>query len=313
MNSHDQAARFAVKLDPHGFLRWLLPGLDSDLVFTGWLDTQTIPFPGDPDLRCDTVAELGHRSGLGPPWALVVELQSRPDSDIQDRLLEYLARLRRELRHGPHQKDKYLLGAALVNLTGAAQTELLEMVLPGTTGLEMRWRIRVATMEKEDAVETVARIRDGQIAGCLLAWAPLMRGGDRPDTIRARKEAADQEPDRQRRGNYRGVAWIFAGLAGCLNPWREALEDWDVEESALFLEWHGKGLEEGKEIGKEIGRAETLHNNLLRTLQVRFPGTIPPELIGVIRKQEEVAKLSDWFEIALKAASLDEFRAAVGV
>lgn len=63
MAEFDQAARFAVKIDPAGFLHWLLPGLDPDLLFTRWLETQTIPFPGQPDRRCDTVAELTHQSG----------------------------------------------------------------------------------------------------------------------------------------------------------------------------------------------------------------------------------------------------------
>jgi len=83
MNVYDQAARFAAKLDPGGFLRWLLAGFDPDLTFTRWLETQTIPFPGEPDRRCDTVAELVPASGLAPPWAAVIEFQTRPDTDIR--------------------------------------------------------------------------------------------------------------------------------------------------------------------------------------------------------------------------------------
>ena len=58
VNVFDQAARFSVQSDPLGFLRWLIPGLDQALRFHGWLDTRTLPFPGDPDRTCDTVAEL---------------------------------------------------------------------------------------------------------------------------------------------------------------------------------------------------------------------------------------------------------------
>ncbi len=82
MADFDKAARFAAKLDPANFLRWLLPGLDADLLFTRWLETQTIPFPGQPDRRCDTVAELTHASGLAPSWMLVLEFQTEPDADI---------------------------------------------------------------------------------------------------------------------------------------------------------------------------------------------------------------------------------------
>ncbi len=48
MSFYDQAARFAAKIDPDGFLHWLLSGLAPGWRFAGWLDTQTIPFPGDP-------------------------------------------------------------------------------------------------------------------------------------------------------------------------------------------------------------------------------------------------------------------------
>ena len=82
MGVYDQAARYASNLDPPGFLPWLLGGLDPDLVFRRWLDTQTIPFPGDPDRRCDTVAELVSASGTQPPWAVVNELQTQPDPDL---------------------------------------------------------------------------------------------------------------------------------------------------------------------------------------------------------------------------------------
>lgn len=116
MGAYDQAARYAVKLEPKDLFAWLLPG--ADLAFARWLDTQTIPWPGEPDRRCDTVAELVPAGGLGPPWVVVLELQTRPGPDLPERLLEYLARLRREHRHGPHGQDKYPMGAAVMNLTG---------------------------------------------------------------------------------------------------------------------------------------------------------------------------------------------------
>ena len=55
---YDQAARYCARLDPIGFLRWLLPRLDPALLFHCWLDTRTVPFPGAPDRTCDTVADL---------------------------------------------------------------------------------------------------------------------------------------------------------------------------------------------------------------------------------------------------------------
>src|SRR5947199_8614987 len=103
----DQTARFALKLAPAEALRWLLPRLDADLTFRRWLDTETIAFPGEPQRRCDTVAELVSRSGQSSPWAVVLEVEARPRSTILARLLKYLARLLRKLRHGPYLRDRY--------------------------------------------------------------------------------------------------------------------------------------------------------------------------------------------------------------
>jgi len=54
-------------------------------------------------------------------WALVLEFQAEPESDMLDRLLEYLARVRRELRHGPERRRKYAVIGGLLNLTGPRQ------------------------------------------------------------------------------------------------------------------------------------------------------------------------------------------------
>jgi hypothetical protein len=58
MNHFDQASRFAVKLDAILFLRWLLDDVSGRYRFFRWLDARRLPFPGDPEGFCDTVAEL---------------------------------------------------------------------------------------------------------------------------------------------------------------------------------------------------------------------------------------------------------------
>src|SRR5262249_10272515 len=97
-NPFDQGARYTAKLDPPGFLRWLLPGLASPLVFHDWLDPRSIPFPGDPDRICDPVAAIRNWRDPAIWWATPIEFQTRPDPQLFGRLLEYLARLWMELR-----------------------------------------------------------------------------------------------------------------------------------------------------------------------------------------------------------------------
>src|SRR4051812_19220876 len=103
----DQTARFALQIDPAASVRWLLPGLDEDLGFARWLDTRMIAFPGEPKRRCDTVAEMVSRAGTQAPWALILEVEGRPRAVMTARLLEYVGRTLRKLRHGPAKRDPY--------------------------------------------------------------------------------------------------------------------------------------------------------------------------------------------------------------
>jgi hypothetical protein len=146
-NVFDQGSRYGVQPDPIGYFRWLIPGLDPALGFHGWLDTRTVPLPGERDRTCDTVAHLAADVQSGPQFAVVNEFETDPKSEILDRALEYLVRVRRVLRHGPQRREKFQVIATLVNLMGAPQPDTLEMGLPG------------------------------QDVPALLSWISLMQGG----------------------------------------------------------------------------------------------------------------------------------------
>ena len=173
MNVFDQAARYCVRADPLGFLRWLIRGLDPALKFHGWLDTRTVPFPGEPDRTCDTVADLAANAEAILRWALVTEFQTEPGTDMLDRLLEYVIRIRRALRFGPSRRAKFQVVAALVNLTGPAQPDTLEMALPGLAFPGLHFSAAVRTLRDEDAAVTldqIARGGPGRHRACLLGW-----------------------------------------------------------------------------------------------------------------------------------------------
>jgi hypothetical protein len=311
MNEYDPAARYGAKLDPPGFLSWLLAGLDPDLRFERWLDTQTIPFPGEPDRRCDTVAELVSASGTQPPWALVSEFQSRPDPDIGYRLLEYLGRLGRELRHGPYQRDRYLLTAILINLTEASEAAILVMAYPGPDGPELKFRPRIRNLARESAADTLAGIADNRIAPCVLIWVPLMDGGAKEDNLKEWKRLALAETDRKRRSEYGGLALLFSELAGRDKEWKKLLENWDMEESQVVAEWVAKGEKRGEERGLKKGLEQglrLLQDKLLRLLETRFGGSVPPDVTSAVRVQSDMDRLSKWFDAALVAPTLEQFR-----
>ncbi len=132
-------------------------------------------------------------------WALVVEFQSKPDPEMNGRLLEYVARLRLGLRHGRGRRGRYQVAAALVNLTGKAQPDHLTMELPGSETPGLEFRVALKALREEDAPATLAGIAEGRVAACLLPWISLMKGAGDPTIIETWKEVASRKvPERRR-------------------------------------------------------------------------------------------------------------------
>jgi hypothetical protein len=299
MGVYDQACRYCAKMDPRGFFQWLLPQNDR-LVFSQWLDTRTIPFPGEPDRICDTVGGFASQDSELLLAGLVVEFQTEPEGDVLERLLEYAVRVRRELRHVADGRSyKLQVSAALVNLTGGAQPDTWTMQPAGFAGAGHTFRVVLRIMSTEDAATTLEEIRNGSIGRCILPWIPLMKGGDTVEIVRQWKELADGEPDVRRRADYGGLALVFAELAGCHALWKEALEDWNMRESQQVMEWQREARQEG--------RLEML----LQLLQVQFGSTLPESLVAEIRSMEDEQTVSRWLEAALRSPTLDDFRTRV--
>jgi len=298
----DQTARYALKIAPAEALAWLLPGLDADLGFTRWLDTETIAFPGEPGRRCDTVAELVSRGGRSAPWALVLEAEARPSPTILDRVLEYEARLLRRLRHGPRRRDRYLVAAVVIFLRGHKKELRLQMDLPGTS-LGLGLRVGAMSLAREQAAATLERIGRGELGRSILPWVPLMAGGDEAAVVAEWVRLAAGEADAQRRADYPGLALVFADSVGRLPVWKQALEGFDMWESQVIREW--------KTAGRVEGRVEQLRNNLRQVLRSRFQSELPADLAQRIEQLTDLDVLMRWFDAALAMPTLDAFRNAV--
>lgn len=121
-NFYDQASRYLAKLDPPGVLCWLLGLLRDALLFRRWLDTRLIPFPGEPDRFCDTVASVEDLARHQLPWAIVVEFQIEPDPLMFGRMLAYEGQVWLEVKPSDERGDRFWLGAVVVNLTGHGRT-----------------------------------------------------------------------------------------------------------------------------------------------------------------------------------------------
>jgi hypothetical protein len=293
-------------------IRWLCEGLEEDLQFARWLDTQTAPFPGEPDRRCDTVAEFVSRSGTQPPWACVVEPQAQQQADFVVRLFRYLLALYEELRHGPHDQDRYLMVGAIVNLSEGTLQKALNWVPPGHTGgVGLTGKVWARDVCLADAAGVLAEVATGQVARCVLPWIPLMQGGERADIIEEWKRLAELETNPATRNNYKGLALVFADQRKRREIWQQALEGWNVYESTIVNEWREEGRQEGREEGRQEG-LHALQQSLLGELRTRFPEeTLPPEVQTTLEQQTSFEELARWMVFAATTPSLEEFRRSI--
>jgi hypothetical protein len=92
-NPYDQACRFLLRQFDRPLLSWLLGLPLVELAFVDWLDTRALPWPGQSDRTCYTVAFLRDRVTGGLPWAVPVEFQIDPAPLMFGRGLEYLGSL----------------------------------------------------------------------------------------------------------------------------------------------------------------------------------------------------------------------------
>jgi hypothetical protein len=302
-NPFDQGARYAAKLDPPGFLAWLLPGTEATLTFQGRLDTRSIPFPGDPDRICDTVAALSESTNHAAWWAMPIEFQTRPDAQLFGRMLEYLGRLWLELPPQGRKADRFQVAAAVVNLTGIGNSSR-DMVL-ADTGARTCLNVVECNLRDEGAADTLAGMAAGRIARCVLPFLPLMRSGADAVIIRQWTEIAQGDPDARRRADYAGLALVFADLTDCRHIWQRLLEGWNVEQSMQVLEWQ----EQAEKRGLARGRAEAL----LRILRKRLPSRVPADVEEAIRATSDLNQLDHWIDAAAGASTLTEFRRLAGL
>lgn len=298
VNRFDQASRYLAKRDPVGFLSWQLHEAAAVLHFQGWLDTRTLPFPGEPDRTCDTVAWLGDETP-GVHWAVPVEFCLEPDGAMFGRLLVYLGQLWLEHRPSDGRGSRFHVAAVVVNLTGLGHTSR-ELVLRQTGGRTCL-QVVECNLARLDAHDTLAEIEAGKLRRCVLPWIPLMQGGNEAAIIERWLVLAGAELNAHLRADYGGLAVVLADAAGRRPIWKEALKEWNMRESQAVLEWMNEA-----EIKRQVA-------DLLRLLELRLPPGVPPELVDIIRQTTDRDQLSRWFDAAATAPSLDAFRRAAGL
>ncbi len=247
MNSFDQAARYAARnLDAAGFLAWLFRSAMVAWRWAGWVDTQNVAFPGEPDRRCDTVAHFERRRGDAAPVAAVVEFMTTPRGEVYPRLAEYALRVHREVPYHTRPLVAYRVVTALIYLTGPVPDAEWSMAPDEFGELGLWTKSRVLTFAETDARVLFAEIERGEISRALLAWGPLLKGAEEPEVAAEWKRLVLREPNEQKRREYGGLAKVFAGLTKRLQAWSPILEGLNVEESEVVMEWLEQGRNQGR-------------------------------------------------------------------
>jgi hypothetical protein len=300
-NPFDQACRYLLRPFVGPLLSWLLRLAPGRLDFVEWLDTRGLPWPGQPDRTCDTVAHLRDTVAGGVSWAVPVEFQSDPDPAMFGRGMVYLGNLWLDYRPTDLRGDRFEVGMIVVNLRGRGRCSR-RMRLSGTK-LLTRLGVVECNLSGLSAARTLARIEAGKAPAALLPWIPLFQGGGEPGIIAEWVRVAEAQTDAELR-RVMPLAQYFAEAAGCIEAWREALRGWDVIKSQVFEEW--TALADGKARREE--RA-TISLRILRRIQA----DLPADLEQAIRRIDDLARLDAVVESALSNTSIDEFRRATGL
>ncbi len=308
-NPFDQACRFLLRLYPTPLLAWLLGITEDKLDFVGWLDTRALPWPGQPDRTCDTVAHLRDPARGGLPWAVPVELQIDPDGEMFGRGLGYLSGLWRDQRPTDLRGDRFEVGLVVVNLRGRGRCSRA-MHLSGTR-LRTALRAVERNLSRVPAPRALRRISSGRWPAALLPWVPLFDGAGDAGIIEEWGRLARAQKDAGLR-KVLPLALLFAEAAGRLEAWRAPLEGWDMIESQVVKEWTEQALERGLREGKQAGQREAKAGALLRILR-RPPLSLPADLEQAVRAITDLPRLDAALDAALAASSLDEFRRTTGL
>jgi hypothetical protein len=85
------------------------------------------------------------------------------------------------------------------------------------------------------------------------------------------------------------------------------LEGWNMRESTVINEW----IAEGRTEGRAEGQREAQRADLLRVLRGRFNAPVPDDVTAAIQAASDLDVLGRWLDIAVRADSLDAFRAAI--
>jgi len=300
-NDFDQASRYVARhFDVAGFFHWLLGDtFVGAWKFIDWLDTQAVPFPGEPDRRSDTVAAFQRRRGAHAPLAVVVEFMSQTRRATLRRLTQYGLQLQEDCPYQLDPRVEYDFVGVVVNLTGGEQEETLTIAPPKVGKLGLRVRFAVRTLASMSAIVALDRVATGEQSRAILVWCPLMSDADTEDLVNRWRAEVERETNAELRVKVVVLAQVFADLGKRGPLWRRVLEGMNVERSAFVMEWENRGA------------MKATRNNLCAVLRARLKKNIPEDVQRRIEAEEDLPTLSAWLDAAVTSDDLPSVLASL--
>src|SRR5262249_28747416 len=178
------------------------------------------------------IARLADLTRGGVPCAAIIEFQITPDPEMFGRMLIAGGMTWLQLRPSAHPGDRYDLIAVVVNLTGRGNCARQAVV--GTA----EWKLipRELNLETFDAAKVLDEIEAGVAPRELLAWIPLMHGGNEDAIIDRWLAIASAEPSLKKRGDY-ALATVFAQAVGTQEKWKSKLEGLTMNDTPMVKQW----------------------------------------------------------------------------
>ncbi len=191
--------------------------------------------------------------------------------------------------------DRYELLGLIINLTGVG--DAARQCRLSTAEWTLRpLELNLATLDASGLLEQIA---GGTAPRELLAFIPLLQGAEQDGIIQRWRKIVDLETDLHRQGDY-SLALVFAERVNRFDVWQNAMEGLSMIESPLIAQLLAEADSKAK--------AEML----LRAIQKRR-WELPEEISVAIRACTDGEQLGRWFDVALDAQTLEQFRQQTGL
>ena len=187
----------------------------------------------------------------------------------------------------------------MVNLTGTPQSAPASRMfrLPTPDGLFWGAKVRECYLADESADQTLARIERDEWRRIILALIPLMQGAGEPGIITRWLAEGRLEPDARRRADLGSLALTLAALKDWFPVWKEALKEWNMQESAYVLELQAEATLKATLKAK--------HEDLKTVLEERF-GSLPAELRTRLEATTDLARVDQLLRAAVRVSRPEE-------